>query len=528
MGSALRPGEVVDRYTVEHLLGEGGMAAVYAVRHNTLGSHHAFKLLKVENDAIRRRLVAEGQVQASLRHPNIVAVTDVLFVRGQPGLLMEKIDGPSIEDWLLEEIPSVEDSLRLFRGIVAGVARAHRSGLVHRDLKPGNVLLDSADGLIIPKVADFGLAKVLADEEGGHSQTRTGFAMGTPQYMAPEQIRSAKDVDVRADVFALGCILYRLVTGRMPFDNPDMLALFNSIAQGEYTPPETLVPDLPQRVVDTIRGCLEVDREKRLQTCDAVRISLYGAADENLSGGVRISNPVTNREFRATARMVPGETRLPSSVEPSITRQKRIETTVAPSSAATFGMGALAAGGVAAVLGAVVLALAAGWLWWREGKAGAPRADAPAEAAPVVEAAPLVAEPAPEAAIVAAPEAPPVSGRAAPTNTALPTTKPAAAGATPHRTERPERTERPAKPASASTPGSSVPTGSWSVSGEVASITLTGGGRSYTPGNIPAGSYDLEFTFTDGAPRKGGVVRIETGESVRIVCNSSFANCAVR
>ena len=121
MSVTLRIGEVVDRYTVKSLLGAGGMAVVYSVRHNTLGSTHALKLLKIENEGIRQRLVAEGKVQASLRHPNIVAVTDVIAIHGQPALLMEHIEGPSLDQWLAEFRPSVDDALRLFRGILAGV-----------------------------------------------------------------------------------------------------------------------------------------------------------------------------------------------------------------------------------------------------------------------------------------------------------------------------------------------------------------------------------------------------------------------
>lgn len=194
----LETGQTVERFTVEAKLGEGGMAAVYRVRHNTLGSYHALKLLKVANPDIKRRLVEEGRVQASLHHPNIVAVTDVLVVDGQPGLLMELVDGPTLEEWLWSNRPTLEQAEALFRGVVAGVGRAHRAGLVHRDLKPGNILLDVADGMVIPKVTDFGLAKILADEDGGHSQTRSGVTLGTPQFMAPEQIRNAKSVDQRA------------------------------------------------------------------------------------------------------------------------------------------------------------------------------------------------------------------------------------------------------------------------------------------------------------------------------------------
>ena len=108
MSVGLRPGESFDRYTVEAMLGEGGMASVYSVRHKTLGSGHALKLLKVENDQVRARLVAEGQVQASLKHPNIVAVTDVITVHGALGLLMEQIDGPGLDRWLQQNRPGVD------------------------------------------------------------------------------------------------------------------------------------------------------------------------------------------------------------------------------------------------------------------------------------------------------------------------------------------------------------------------------------------------------------------------------------
>ena len=164
----IETGQTVERFTVEAKLGEGGMATVYRVRHNTLGSYHALKLLKSSNADVRRRLVEEGRVQASLHHPNIVAVTDVLIVEGQPGLLMELVNGPTLEQWLWQNRATLEQAEALFRGIVAGVGRAHRAGLVHRDLKPGNVLLDVADGMVIPKVTDVCLAKILLDENGGH------------------------------------------------------------------------------------------------------------------------------------------------------------------------------------------------------------------------------------------------------------------------------------------------------------------------------------------------------------------------
>jgi serine/threonine-protein kinase len=308
----LKPGDTLDRFTVEALLGEGGMAAVYRLRHNTLGSAHALKLLRVRGDEIRQRMDVEGRIQASLRHPNIVAVHDVLVVGGQAGLVMELVDGPSLEDWLVGHEPSIEEALGLFRGIVAGVARAHREGLVHRDLKPGNVLLAPADGgLFVPKVTDFGLAKVLGQ---GMSQTRTGVALGTPQYMAPEQVRNAKDVDRRADVFALGCILYHLVVGARPFDGPDIVEIYAAICSARYRAPDAARPGLPPRVVEVIRCCLELDREARYPDGDALSAALYGPG-EGPGGGVRVDDEAARRRrvHREPIALVEASTRYPGA-----------------------------------------------------------------------------------------------------------------------------------------------------------------------------------------------------------------------
>ncbi len=273
-------GRVVDRYTVESELGAGGMAQVFRVRHNTLGTLHALKVLKVQSAQIRQRLVQEGKLQASIRHTNIVAVTDVIDVDGTPGLLMEYIEGPSLDVWLDKlaeqgQAPTMQEAERIFRGIVAGVARAHRHGLVHRDLKPGNVLLEDVDGVLQPKVADFGLAKILLDESSV-SATRSGVAMGTPAYMSPEQIRDAKSVDQRTDIFALGCIFYELMVGKSPFDGPDVLSIFSALADGRYTPVEHIIPEMPAHLANTIRASLATNRDMRPSDCAAILSMLDG------------------------------------------------------------------------------------------------------------------------------------------------------------------------------------------------------------------------------------------------------------
>jgi eukaryotic-like serine/threonine-protein kinase len=275
--SALQDGVAVDRYEVVHKLGEGGMAAVFLVRHRTLGTLHALKVLTLSSEKVRMRLIREGRVQATLRHPNIVAVTDVLDVHGAPGLLMEYVEGDALDDLLARSGP-LDPALAeaVFLDILAGVERAHEMGVIHRDLKPANVMLSPEEGgRVVAKVADFGLAKALEADEG-LIRTRTGVAMGTPFYMSPEQIRDARSVDRRTDVFALGAILYELCCGRRAFDGGDLLEIFNAVAGGRFTPPRAIVPELPDRVVSAITGALEVDRERRIPDCGTLRAVLRG------------------------------------------------------------------------------------------------------------------------------------------------------------------------------------------------------------------------------------------------------------
>lgn len=268
----LRIGETIDRYRIEALIGQGGMAAVYRVRHVRLDSEHALKVLFVTSPKLCDRLIREGRVQANLHNSNIVSVTDVLNIQGSPALVMEYIDGPALDTWLLENRPTLEESLWLFRGILRGMTIAHERGVVHRDLKPANVLLFPSDEGLVPKVTDFGLVKSLVDQKG---DTMTGMSLGTPEYMSPEQIRDASDIDARADMWALGCILYELVCHKRAFQGVDKMGTFNLIVAGHYEPPRKLAENLPRNVAEAIRSLLEVDREERLASCDALYDLLY-------------------------------------------------------------------------------------------------------------------------------------------------------------------------------------------------------------------------------------------------------------
>ena len=199
----LESGDQVDgRYVVDARIGVGGMAEVYRVKHVSLGSVHALKVLLLPHPGLRERFLREGRIQ--IRHPNVVAVTDVIEHRGKLGLLMEYVDHVSLQQLLEAQgaLP-LDQALTLFAYILSGMSAAHASGVLHRDIKPANILLANTAQGLVPKITDFGIAKVVM-EGAAPGATRDGTMMGTPGYMAPEQVLNAADVDRRVDVFALG------------------------------------------------------------------------------------------------------------------------------------------------------------------------------------------------------------------------------------------------------------------------------------------------------------------------------------
>jgi serine/threonine protein kinase len=306
----LEVGRVVQGYKIEGAVGTGSMGEVHKVRHLDRGTVHALKYLPLPAKKIRQRLLREAEVQTRLSHPNVVTLTEVIEVDGDPGLVMEFVDGPSLDIWLATNKPNLIEAEALFRGIVAGVAHAHRRDLVHRDLKPSNVLLARTSSGLIPKVSDFGIAKVLdsSSPSGASGLTRTGTSLGSPAYMAPEQVRDARMVDQTADIWSLGCILYELVLHRRPFQGDDVLAVMNAAATASFTPPRELRPDLPERFVKAIEGCLKVDRDERFDTCEL----LLQALDEGSTATV-----ATSQERESTPGAARRRSTLPTEPTPA-------------------------------------------------------------------------------------------------------------------------------------------------------------------------------------------------------------------
>ena len=273
--SYLEPGSAVGgRYTVEEQIAKGGMAVVYRVRHVELGSLHALKVLSTTGDDVRQRLLQEGRVQARLRHPNIVSVTDVVDVSGLPGLVMEHIEGPDLHAWRQQHTPTLAESLDLFRSIVSGVHAAHAHGLIHRDLKPANILLDRRSEGLVAMVTDFGLARATEREPESGIDTRDGVPIGTPSFMAPEQIHDARNADERADIWALGGILYFLVAGKTAFYGRSAFEIMQRVNAAEYDRIEVIDPRVPHGVRELIDRCLQVDPAARFQRCEDLLIHL--------------------------------------------------------------------------------------------------------------------------------------------------------------------------------------------------------------------------------------------------------------
>ena len=262
----LNPGDIIGNYRILEPIAGGGMAMVYKAEHSRFGEVVAIKLMLpnlAQNPKARHRFEQEAYVQRQLNHPNIVRVLDVVEQQSSFGIVMEYIDGDTLESWL-EKNPGplgTTKALAMMEGVLNGMAYAHQREVVHRDLKPANVMLHrTADGSLIPKIADFGLVKVLADAD---SMTRTGAMMGTMPYMAPEQAAGKKDIDARADVFALGVMMWRLAQGVLPVDPR------NIIATGKFYGGEADVPLIDGAEGQVIAKAMATDKEQRPQNADA-------------------------------------------------------------------------------------------------------------------------------------------------------------------------------------------------------------------------------------------------------------------
>jgi WD40 repeat protein len=271
LSPAQGPGEIgrLGGYRVLKLLGQGGMGLVFLAEDPRLQRPVALKVMKPDvarNPTARERFLREARAAARLKSDHVVTIHQVGEDNGVVFLAMELLEGMSLDQWLKKgRRPTPAQAARVGRQIALGLAAAHERGLIHRDVKPGNVWLESAQKGRV-KLLDFGLARGAADEP---HLTRPGAIVGTPSYMAPEQARG-EAVDTRADLFSLGCVLYRLTTGQLPFRGETTLAVLTALAVDTPAPPREVNADVPPRLAVLIERLLAKDREQRPATARAV------------------------------------------------------------------------------------------------------------------------------------------------------------------------------------------------------------------------------------------------------------------
>lgn len=239
------------------------MGEVYYGVHTSLNRTAAIKVLKsFRDESLKSRFYNEARLQSSLHHPNIAALYDFQEIEGQLCIFMEFVDGESLEDLIERRFFAVEEALSAFHTVCEAIAFIHRKGILHRDIKAQNIKLDS-NGRI--KLLDFGIAKDAESEK----LTKTGGVIGTPSYIAPEQLNS-HPADFQTDVWALGILLYEMLTGIQPFKTDSMIELYLKIQDGGFTPVRKINPAVPHEVSQIVECCLKKDRNQRFRTAEEV------------------------------------------------------------------------------------------------------------------------------------------------------------------------------------------------------------------------------------------------------------------
>lgn len=252
-------------YDLLDKIAEGGMGAIYKGRHRLSGQVVAIKIMPANmasNPILLKRFEQEFRAASRLNHPNIVRAIDYGDGGDTPFLVMEYVDGESLGQKLERDgrMPEAE-AIRIIAQVAQGLHRAHKQNLVHRDVKPDNILV-TAEGLA--KLADLGLVK---ETETDLNLTKTGRGLGTPHFMAPEQFRNAKGADIRCDIYSLGATLYQMVTGELPFRSSGPLDAWMKKIQNDLTPPRSLVPELSERLDWAIIRAMSPDPDRRPTSC---------------------------------------------------------------------------------------------------------------------------------------------------------------------------------------------------------------------------------------------------------------------
>jgi serine/threonine protein kinase len=282
--SKAKPLQTVGNYELLEKIAEGGMGAIYRGRQRDSGQVVAVKIMPAhmaQNPILLKRFEQEFRAASRLDHPNIVRALDYGDAGDQPYLVMEFVEGESLGQKIERDGKMNEaEAVRVIAQVAQGLHRAHKQNLVHRDVKPDNILV-RPDG--VAKLADLGLVK---ETDTDLNLTKTGRGLGTPHFMAPEQFRNAKNADARCDIYSLGATLYQMVTGELPFRSSGPLDAWMKKIQNELTPPKQLVPGLSDRVEAAILRAMHADPAKRQASCREFVEELTGRSTRRASGEV--------------------------------------------------------------------------------------------------------------------------------------------------------------------------------------------------------------------------------------------------
>jgi len=356
---AITPGTQFDRYEILSVLGVGGMGEVYLAYDKRLGRKVSFKTLPAQFTADAecvRRFEQEARAASALNHPNIITIFDIGAVDGVHFMAAEYIEGESLRELLQRGKPALTETLDLTIQVASALASAHAAGIVHRDIKPDNLML-RGDGVV--KVLDFGLAKLteesrpVVDSEAATLQkitTDPGAVLGTPQYMSPEQARGEK-ADARSDIFSLGVVLYELLAGRPPFGGKNAIEVMSSILKSEPASLKPALAEAPEALAHELEHivtkALRKDREQRYQTSKDLLIDLKDLREE-LAFAAKLERSIQ-----------------PDRPAPVTAQSAAVTTAETTTSSAQIILGEIRRHklGVALVLAAIVIAAVAAFFW---------------------------------------------------------------------------------------------------------------------------------------------------------------------
>ena len=278
---------ITERYAIDGVLGEGGMGVVYRatdLQHDRTVAIKALHGSLMGDAEIRRRFQREAQLMLGWNHRHVARVQDVIEHEDLLAFVMEYVEGPTLEEHAQRwngKLP-YDEIRQIFSGVLEAMEAAHAVGIVHRDLKPHNILLRLDEAGVVPKIVDFGVAKVLE----GTTYTMSGALLGTCRYMSPEQVKSPQHVDHRADIYSLGVTLYRCVTGRCPFEGNSHFAVMMAHVQQPPEPPSAFRPHVPPELERIMLASLAKDRADRPQSCGEFRAALERSLDGVTAGRV--------------------------------------------------------------------------------------------------------------------------------------------------------------------------------------------------------------------------------------------------